>query len=422
MTPQEKNQLEMPVTEEVSLRQMLEGQEKKYFLEPLILLAKHKFFIIYFVGATAVLSIVISLLLPVYFTADAKMMPPQQGQSFAAAMLDQLGGLGGLVGAAGGKDLLKNPSDLYAGMLHSRRVADSIIARFSLMSLYHSRMKVDAERRLDSLTEIVVNKDGTISISVQDRDPRRAAGMANAYVEELDQVTKSLAVTDASKRRVFFEREAKIANDQLETAEQQLKSTEETTGIIQIDNQSRVLLQAYEDLRAQEMSKEIEIESMRSFATAENPDLVRLENERDALRKQIAGMEKGQGGPPVGDIPLEKVPEKALKYVDKLREVTYRNSLLQLMLKQYEIARVDEAKDSALIQVLDAAVPPERKSSPKRAIIVLFMTFLAFLVAVVWVYFKEAAQRAKGDPHYLERLQLLKFYLTSGHKSADLES
>lgn len=411
MTPQEKNQLELPVADETPLSQLLETSEETYLLDHFIVLARRKSFIFRFVSIGALLTVGFSLLLNTYYQATTKIMPPQQGQSFASAMLDQIGGLAPLLGTVGGKDLLKNPNDLYVAMLKSQTVADHLVDRFSLMTRYKTKFRVDARKRLAGLSEITAGKDGVISVSVEDTDPKVAAEIANAYMDELEKLTKTLAVTDASKRRIFFEREAKIALEQLEVAELDLKKTQEATGIVQIDNQSKVIFQAYADVRAALTAKEIEIESMRAFATPDNPDLIRLEHEKDALRAQVAAMEKGQGGSPIGDIALEKVPERALKYYDKLREVTYHNALLQLMLKQYQAARVDEAKDSALIQVLDPAFPPERKSRPHRSIICLIFTFLTFLVACLWVYFRESMQRAKEDPQYLARFQLLKFHL-----------
>lgn len=419
MAPQEKNQLELSVAEEVPLHQVFERQEKRHFLEHLIVFAKHKFFIMYVVGSVTVAAIVISFLLPKYYTSEVTIMPPQQGQSIATAMLDQLGAVGGLIGATAGKELgLKNPGDLYVAMLKSHQVADDLIDRFSLKDVYQKKLLVDTEKQLDNMTEITANiKDGTISVFVEDRDPKRAAAMANAYVEELEKLTQKLAVTDASKRRTFFEHEAGTANQELANAEQQLKETEERTGIFQLDSQSRVALQGYEDLRAQVTAKEVEIQTLSSFETPDNPDLVRAQRELAALRVQVSHYEVGQGGRPIGDPALEKVPARALEYVRKLREVKYRESLLQLMLKQYEIARIDEAKDSSMIQVLDKAVPPERRSWPRRTLIVISFAFLAFLVALLCSYWKEAIEKAREDPQYLTRMQLLKFYLTRGRKS-----
>jgi tyrosine-protein kinase Etk/Wzc len=410
MTPQEKTQLDLSVADEASLPRLFEGTEKRHFLDHFIILARRKSFILLFTLAVAVLTALISLLMSTYYQATVKMLPPQQGSSLSG-LAGQLGDLAPLLGAAGGKDLLKNPGDLYVAMLRSRTLADRLIDSFSLMSRYKAKLHDDARKHLTSLSEITAGKDGVISVAVEDTDPKIAADIANAYISELEKLTKTLAVTDASKRRIFFEREAKVASEQLKTAEQDFKKMQETTGIIQIDSQSRVMFQAYADLKAALTEKEIEIESISSFASSDNPDLVRARRERDALRAQISSVEKGQGGPPVGDLALEKVPEKALKYYDNFREVGYRNALLQLMLKQYESARVDEAKDFALIQVLDPALPPERKSRPHRAIICLIYTLLGFLVASFWVYLSESLQHAKEDPQYLTRLQLLKFYL-----------
>ena len=396
---------------------MFPPPEKSNILEFLLLLAKHKRFVFQIVVGVALVSAGLSFLLRNYYKGEARILPPQQGQSFANAMLDQLGGLGALIGATSGGGLLRNPSDLYVAMLKSRTIADRLISRFSLMDVYKDKRLADARKDLEANTVITAGKEGVIIIDVEDHDPQLAAALANAYVEELEKLTKILTVTDAGKRRLFFEREVKVANEQLETAEQDLKKTQLETGFIQIDNQSKVMFQAYADVRALATEKEVEIESMRTFAAPDNPDLVRLQHELAALRSQIAAMEKGQGGPAVGDIGLERVPEKALKYYDKFREVTYRNALWQLMLKQYEAARVDESKDYVLIQVLDTALAPEKKSGPTRALIILASTLLAFLFAIAWVHSREKFERAKEDPHFLDRWHLLRFYLARKRSS-----
>ena len=418
MTPQEKSQLELPVSEEPGLRRLFEESDTKHLLDYLIILARRKYLIMYFTSAVAILAVVISLLLPKYYTSNTKIMPPQQGQSIASAMMGELGSIGGLLGAVGGKDLLKNPSDLYVAMLKSHAIEDRLVTRFNLMNVYKRKLRIDAIHRLEDLSEIEASKDGVISVAVQDRDPSRAAEIASAYIEELEKLTQRLAVTDAGKRRVFFEREAKAASDDLANAEQDLKLTEEKTGVFQPDSQTRVMLEGYAELKAQVAAKEVEIQSMQSFATVENPDLKRSQQELAALKAQVARYEEGQGGRPVGDIALDKVPAKALEYVRKWREVKYREALWTLLLKQYEIARIDEGRDAALIQTLDPAMPAEKKSSPKRAIIVIVATLLAFMIAVFWAFFRENWERAKEDPQYLSRLQLLKFHLSRKQRAA----
>jgi capsule polysaccharide export protein KpsE/RkpR len=414
MTPQDKKELDLPMTEELpvplELPAIFESRDQDRFLDPLIILAKHKSFILYFVLGAIAVSVAGSLLMSTYYTAEVKILPPQQGQSFASAMLDQLGALAPLLGASSGMGL-KNPSDVYIDMLKSRAVADNIIDRFQLMSRYNKRLREDTRKRLEGLSEINAGKDGVITIDVDDTEPAKAAEIANAYVDELTKLTKRLAITDAGKRRLFFEAEAEKAKDDLAKAEHAMKETQERTGIVQLDSQARVMLESYAMLQAQVTSKQVEIDAMRSYATPNNPDLIRKEQELTALRTELARYKEGLGGGPIGDIALEKVPAKMLEYVDRLREVKYREALLQVLLKQYEIARIDEGRDSAQIQVFDKAQAPERKSRPHRGLIVISCTLLAFVLACLGAYGLEALERAKDNPQHLARLQLLKFYL-----------
>ena len=191
--------------------------------------------------------------------------------------------------------------------------------------------------------------------------------------------------------------------------------------MIQLEGQAKVLLESEARLRAEVASQEVQLQSMRFFATPENPDLRRAEQQLAALKAQLAIVERGQGSDSTADA-LMRMPVAGLEYIRKLREVKYREKLLELMLRQYEGARIDEGKEAALIQVLDAAKTPERKSSPKRAIICISITMVVFVMACAWVFFREFIERAKEDPQYLARLQLLKFYLSWRRKSADLRT
>jgi len=361
--------------------------------------------------------VVISLLLPKTYTANAKIMPPQQNQSMGAmaALGSQLGPLAALVGGGLG---LHSPSDLYVAMLRSRTVADDLIDRFSLMDVYHKKLRVDACKKLEDHSLIIAAKDGVISVSVDDRDPRRAAEMANAYAEELEKLTKILAVSEAAKRRLFFEREVKMASDDLGNAEVALKQTQEKTGLILLDSQSRAMIESLTSLRARVAAQEVLVQEMRTFATPENPELIREEKALEALRDQLNRLEGGQGKRLFADVPIENVPTAGLEYVRKYRDVKYREALFELLAKQYEAAKIDEARDSLIVQVLDKAVPPERKSGPLRALIVLGSTFLALLVAVLIAFFMEGLEQAKEDPQFAGKLQLLGFYLRGGHNKS----
>ncbi len=415
MSQLDKNQLGLPAAGEPPFSRGFDEEGRGGLFESLILIAKYKFAIFYFVVGSAALSLVIVMLLPRYYTAEAKILPPQQSQSMASAMLSQLGQLAPIIGAS--KDLgLHNPNDMYIAMLRSRTVADRMVDRFSLINTYGKKTRLDARQELDNLTQITSGKSGLIAISVEDRSPVRAAQIANAYIDELEKLTLTLAVSDAAKRRLFFEREMKTAGEELSTAELSLKTTEESTGIIQLDNQSKVMLQADADLRAQISGKEVQLSSMRSFATAENPDLMRVQGELSALRSQLARLEHGQGGSSAVNVALEKVPGAGLEYVRKLREVKYRETLFELLAKQYEASKIDEARDSSVVQVLDLALPPEKKSWPKRGLVVGLTIVLALLLSFPGVHVLEILRRTRDDVRYSARWQLLKMYLRSGRK------
>ncbi len=417
MTPREKAELDIKLTEEAAATPTSREIERIHFPDYLIILAKRKWFIFKVAGSAFVLSVVISLLLPKTYTANAKIMPPQQNQSMGAmaALGSQLGPLAALVGGGLG---LRSPSDLYVAMLRSRTVADDLIDRFSLMDVYHKKLRVDARKKLEDRSLIIAAKDGVISVSVDDRDPRRAAEMANAYAEELEKLTKILAVSEAAKRRLFFEREVKMASDDLANSEVALKQTQEKTGLILLDSQSRAMIESLTSLRARVAAQEVLVQQMRTFATPENPELIREEKALEALRDQLNRLEGGQGKRLFADVPIENVPTAGLEYVRKYRDVKYREALFELLAKQYEAAKIDEARDSLIVQVLDKAVPPERKSGPLRALIVLGSTFLALLVAVLIAFFMEGLEQAKEDPQFAGKLQLLGFYLRGGHNKS----
>jgi tyrosine-protein kinase Etk/Wzc len=330
------------------------------------------------------------------------------------AALSQLGPLAALAGQGLG---LRNPSDIYVSMLRSRTVTDNLVDRFSLMKVYKAKLRVEAERRLEGSTMIIAGKEGVISVTVEDRDPRRAADVANGYIDELEKLTKTLAVTEAGKRRLFFEREMKMENNNLADAEVALKQTQETTGLILLDGQSRAMITSLTSLRAAIAAKEVEVESMRSFAAPENPDLVITENQLATMRGQLDRLEHGQGKRAIADVPIENVPTAGLEYVRKFRDVKYHEALFELLAKQYEVAKIDEARESLIVQQLDKAVPPERKSGPLRSVVVLSATTLALLLAVLGVFFMEKLERARQDPQFVTRLRLFHVYLRGKHES-----
>ncbi|MCD4485087.1 Wzz/FepE/Etk N-terminal domain-containing protein [Chromobacterium vaccinii] len=344
-------------------------------------LQKYKFWIIISTVLFSSVALTYCLLAKPVFTASSSIMPPQQQNSGMSALLGQLGGLASMAGA-GGISGLKNPNDLYIGMLQSRIVADRLIRRFQLKERYEQETLDGTRRVLKSRTAIINGKDGLININVDDPDPRFAAQLANAYIDELKQLNQVLAMTDAAKRRLFFEQQLKQAKEQLTSAETALRQTQEKTGLIQPEGQLPAIVGSVTQLRASIAAKEVQLEAMRSYATQQNPLYIRTEQELSGLHEQLKKLETGNEGRGDLMVPTGKVAQSGLEYLRRLREVKYQETIFELLAKQYELAKIDEAKDSSLIQVLDNAVPPELKSKPSRSLIMAIGLLLGFLFGV----------------------------------------
>ncbi len=313
--------------------------------------------------AIAVLASAVALLLPDRYTATAVILPPQQGGSAGAEMIAQLGSMGAIASAAGGMGI-KNPNDLQVALLKSRTVENAMVARFHLQSLYRRRYLSTTRRHWERETSVDSGlKDGLIRLSVTDPDPRRAAQLANGWVEEYRSFTATLAVTEASQRRLFFERQLSSAREALEDAEEQMKETEQRTGVMELDGQAHAMIASAAMLRAQTAAKQVEIQAMRQFAADQNPDLERAEQELSSLEAQLTSMDVDndrRGGDLVA--PRGKVSEAGLEYARALREVKYREMVQDLLTRQYEAARVDEARQGSQVQIVDPAAIPDRPS------------------------------------------------------------
>ncbi len=379
-------------------------------LDLLIVLAKHKRIVLGVPFAVAIAAAIISLLMSNIYTGTTRILAPQQSASAASALLSQLGGaVGGLGGAAGGALGIRNPNDLYVGMLKSRTVADNIITRFNLDKSFDEDYLSNTRRRLANVTTITAGREGIITIEVDDKDPKRAADLANAYVDELKRLTKVLAVTEASQRRLFFEQQLVQAKDNLTATEIAARQGLQKGGLAQVDAQGRSMIEVTARLRAQISAKEVQLGAMRTFAAEGNPELQRVQEEIQALRRELSRIE---GSSPIGAVARGDVSgNSGLDNLGRLRDVKYYEFLYELLAKQYELAKIDEAKDATVVQVMDKAIEPDRKSKPKRTLIVLLSMFVALFVSILWAFVQEAATRAKADAQQMSRLETLRRYL-----------
>ncbi len=377
-------------------------------IELLLVLAQHKKRILQITIAAALVAVIVTLLLPKTYTATATILPPKEKQSAFNAMIGQIGAIAGLGAAA---DLgLKNPADVFVAMLTSRTTEDNLINRFDLRKVYWVKRYQDARKKLESRSEIIATKEGLISISVTDRDPKRAAQIANAYVEELHSLNQGLAITEASQRRLFYEQQIKAEQDELSAAELALKQVQEKSGLIQPDAQGKTMIAGIADLRAQVAGHEVQLQTMRSYATPNNPDLKRAETELAGLRGELAKLERAKTTVGNGniEIPARQMPESELEYLRRARELKYHEALYEFLGKQLEAARIDESQNAILVQVVDRAVEPEKKSGPKRMLIVLVSTITAFVLACLGVLIAESLRRKEQDPIEGLRLGLLR--------------
>jgi len=348
--------------------------------------------------AVGALALTISFLIPPTYTAKTQFLPPQQQQSAAASMLASLGSLGGLAGAAAG---LKNPGDQYVAYLKSTSIEDALIERFKLQARYDEKYKADTRKELEKNVRIASGKDGLISIEFDDKEPQFAADVANAYIEELRTVLGRLAVTEAQQRRMFFEKQLTQAKDKLIAAEQALKATGISDSALKTNPVSAVA--GIAALKAQVTAQEVKVGAMRGYLAETAPDFKQAMNELANLRTQLAKQEKddtaghGAGG---------KAGEG--DYVSRYREFKYHETLFELFAKQYELAKVDEAREGAVIQVLDVAQSPEKKSKPKKALMAIIATLASGFALLLFIFIRQALRNGAQDKETAGKLAQLK--------------
>ena len=339
------------------------------------------------------LALGITFVMPPTFTATTKFLPPQQQASGAASLLQSLGALGGLAGAASG---LKNPADQYVAFMQSRSVQDALIDRFKLTERYDVKFRQDARMALVKNALISSGKEGLITVEAEDKDPEFAAQLANAHVEELQKLLSRLAVTEAQQRRVFFEKQLNTAKDNLVKAEQALKASGVNSSALKASPQAAV--EGLAKLKATITAQEVKLASMRGYLTESAPDFKQAQIELAALRSQVTRAEKEE---PADD-------GNQSNYIAKFRDFKYNETLFELFAKQYEIARVDESREGAIIQVVDVAQPPEKKSKPKKAMIAMLTTLAVGFALLLFIFIRQALRGASQTPESAEKITQLR--------------
>jgi len=347
--------------------------------EVLALMRRHLRLLVAGPLAAGLVALGIAFVIPPTFTAATTFLPPQQHQGGVASVLSQLGPLAGLAGAAAG---VRTPADQYVALMHSVTVSDRIIDQFKLMQEYDEEFRVEARKELAKNVRISVGKkDGLITVEVDDKSPQRAAAMANQYVSELRRMTSTIAVSEAQQRRVFFEHQLQQAKERLTAAQEALRASGFDAGAIKAE--PKAAAEGYARLRAEVTAAEVRLQAMRGSLADDTPEVRQQQAMLSALRGQLARLEQSSD--------VNAGPD----YVGKYREFKYQETLFELFARQYELARVDESREGALIQVVDVAQPPERKSKPKRGLIAVITTLAAAAVLLAGLLIRESWRRGQ---------------------------
>lgn len=362
-------------------------------------LVKRKMLLALIVGGAAVGSVIISSLLPKTYASTTSILPPQQESSLGVGMAASQfpGGLGGLAGGFLG---LKSPADLWVGILKSQTVRDGIIARFNLMNAFEAQTIEDARAALNRMVIVSKSKEDIISVTVEDKNPQQAALLANAFVEELDKVNKSVVMSAGGRMRMFVEKRLHEGKAELEKLEETVKAFQEKNGAVKLDDQSKAIIDTIGKVKGQLLAKEVELQTFLSYATPNNPQAELLKSQINELRGSMRELEEGK----LGDrrtsgslfIPTARMPQLALQYARLLRDLKVQETLYSLLTQQFEISRIQEAKDSPTVQVLDVAKVPGRKIRPRRTQIVFLSVFSAACLAVTLAFLMEFAGRTKA--------------------------
>lgn len=343
-----------------------------------LVVARHRWLLLLLPLSAGLVALGIAFLMQPVYTARAVIMSPQQSQSASALALQSLGALAGVAGAAAG---IKSPADQYVALMQSRTVEDRIIDEFKLLDVYEVKLRVDARKRLHKNVQIQAGKkDGLISVEADDHDPKRAADIANAYVAQLTRLTNELAITEAQQRRKFFEQQLRQTTAAFATARRALQASGIDEGVIRAE--PRAAAESYARLRADITATEVRLRSATVSLAESAPEVKRLRTELDTLRAMAAKAEAVDNQAAGSD------------YLERYKEFKYQETLLDLFSRQYELARVDESRDGTVVQVVDAAVPPERKSRPQRGVIAVVTTLVTGALCLLWLLARASLQRS----------------------------
>ncbi|MBQ7593378.1 MAG: hypothetical protein IJU48_03365 [Synergistaceae bacterium] len=369
---------------------------------------RKKFFIIFITFISAVLSLWYAMTRDFTYRGECRILPPQgRGTS---GILSQFGGLADFVGLPNAA----TSGQMMIGIIKGDSVVDNIIDKFNLMERYSNdiRLRVRAAT-IGNLETAEDNKSGIISIAFIDKEPKFAADVANAFVSELQKKLQEISLADAQQRRNFFENQLKQAQQELNDVESDMINYQQSKGVIALESQASALLASIASLRNRIAAKNVEISTLSSYAKRDNPRLKLLQSELDAMTKELRKLEEeqsradGRRRTQTGDLlsSIGDVPELGIEYQRYVRALQFATAKYEMMLRQYENARLSEANDLSTISIIDYATPPDYKYGPKRGRIVIMGTAMGLALSLFWSFLSEhfrAMRKARREREYDE--------------------
>jgi capsule polysaccharide export protein KpsE/RkpR len=386
------------IDREAASEEILRSEDGELVLSRLRLLWDRRRFLARAAAAGLLAGTVLAFLIPKEFQSTAQLMPPdsQSPSSLALAMLGGLsGGSGGLGMLAGDLLGVKSNGALFVGVLRSRTLEDRLVDRFDLKKVYGKSLQMKAREELEDHTAISEDrKSGILTIKVTERDPKRATAMAGAYVEELNTLIAQLSTSSARRERIFLEERLAEVKQDLEASEKDFSLFASSKGAIDIPVQGKAMVETAAALEGHLIAAQSELEGLKQIYSDNNVRVRSTEARVNELRQQLqrlggkADSTSESDDDPAGDAPyptMRQLPILGVPYADKLRRLKVEEAVFEALTKQYELAKVQEAKEIPTVRVLDAPVLPERKSFPPRLVIMILGTLFATIVGLVWV-------------------------------------
>ncbi len=389
----------------------LEAEKVNIYTYLTILVGYRRFIFLNLLGVCLIVAI-ISLLLPSWYLATTTILPPG-GEALGLGMASSLMGTASGLATSFSLPFMATPSDIFAAILKSRTVGEVVVEKENLMEAYKTKSMERALRELFAHVSVKVTEEGLISLSYEDKDKIRTAKVANRFVEELDRVNRETSASQAKNARVFIEERLVQTQMELTRAEENLKRFKEENKTILLDDQMRAAIEKAADLKAQLVSSEIDLNVLSKTMSSSHPQIRSLRSRINEIKKQLEILQLGNQtentkGKTVLDVPFTEVPSLSLKLARLVREVKIQEGVFELLTQQYEQYKIQETKDTPTIQVLDRAVPPEKRVKPKRALLVVLSGILSIFASTVFIfgleYFKISKQK---NPKGFERLENL---------------